>query len=257
MNLARVEHYFADFLSAMESGEPIHLHDRGALEPDDEESLEVPKQIRIPANLFITGTVNVDETTHMFSPKVLDRSFVIEFNEVDLEGHGSSIAGPDDLEAIGFKSLWNSEPPKSSDWAELAAIHDGQVRAAIVELHEILADENRHFGYRVANEIARYLELAGQQAGNDLQTTWTALDFAIFSKVLPKLHGTTQELRAILLKLFAFCVGQPAEVSKWKVESGQVEAVDGSAKARYPRSAAKLHRMVRRLTSRGFTSFIE
>ena len=44
----------------------------------------VPPKLPVPANVYITGTVNIDETTHMFSPKVLDRANVLEFNEVDL-----------------------------------------------------------------------------------------------------------------------------------------------------------------------------
>jgi 5-methylcytosine-specific restriction enzyme B len=79
MNLARVEHYFSDFLSAMESGEEIHLHD----DPQVEEEEDIPRRIAIPKNVFVIGTVNVDETTYMFSPKVLDRAFVLEFNDVD------------------------------------------------------------------------------------------------------------------------------------------------------------------------------
>ena len=67
MNLSHVERYFADFLSAIESGESIPLY-------GNEEDLEIPD------NLFIIGTVNVDETTYMFSPKVLDRANTIEFD---------------------------------------------------------------------------------------------------------------------------------------------------------------------------------
>ena len=74
MNLSHVERYFADFLSAMESDEYIHLHS------GDTEWDGVPPKLRIPKNLFIIGTVNIDETTYMFSPKVLDRANVIDFS---------------------------------------------------------------------------------------------------------------------------------------------------------------------------------
>ena len=76
MNLARVEYYFSDFLSAMESGEPIPLHSDDALDET------VPASLQLPPNVFVVGTVNIDETTHAFSPKVLDRASVIEFNDV-------------------------------------------------------------------------------------------------------------------------------------------------------------------------------
>src|SRR5690606_12776113 len=63
MNLSHVERYFADFLSAMESKEGIPL------QPHKAEN-GVPEKLEIPKNLFIIGTVNIDETTNMFSPKV-------------------------------------------------------------------------------------------------------------------------------------------------------------------------------------------
>lgn len=80
MNLSHVERYFADMLSAIESGEPIALHSATENLPGGNgDTLHVPPRLALPKNLFIVGTVNVDETTYMFSPKVLDRANVIEF----------------------------------------------------------------------------------------------------------------------------------------------------------------------------------
>lgn len=95
MNLARVEQYFSDFLSAIESGEPIELHNDDDVETGEKsDDVPVPKKIRVPTNLYFTGTVNVDETTYMFSPKVLDRGFVMELNLVDLDGFSATgVAG--------------------------------------------------------------------------------------------------------------------------------------------------------------------
>ena len=92
MNLARVEHYFSDFLSALESGEDIPLHEDEAIENGEFESgPQVPRQLKVPGNVLFTGTVNVDETTYMFSPKVLDRAFTHRVRpsrpEGVLEGH--------------------------------------------------------------------------------------------------------------------------------------------------------------------------
>src|SRR5690625_7773997 len=82
MNLSHVERYFADFLSAIESKEEISLHSGGA-----ETWNGVPSAIRIPENLFVIGTVNFDDTTYKFCPKVLHRAIVIEFSvsKTDLE----------------------------------------------------------------------------------------------------------------------------------------------------------------------------
>ena len=67
MNLSHVERYFADFLSAMESGRPIPLHTSSG-DLFSPQGTKVPATLALPDNLFITGTVNVDETTYMFSP---------------------------------------------------------------------------------------------------------------------------------------------------------------------------------------------
>ena len=83
MNLSHVERYFADFLSALESRDAgLHLHreGKGKRLPRQPGGLaDVPETLRLPRNVFVVGTVNVDETTYMFSPKVLDRANVIEF----------------------------------------------------------------------------------------------------------------------------------------------------------------------------------
>ena len=81
MNLSHVERYFADFLSAMEStNAPLSLHGvEAGLMSAGADGVTVPSCVALPDNLFIIGTVNVDETTYMFSPKVLDRANVIEF----------------------------------------------------------------------------------------------------------------------------------------------------------------------------------
>ncbi len=83
MNLAKVEYYFSDFLSAMVSGTPMELHGvaEGVYIESDDGTVLVPPSLKVPDNVFFTGTVNVDETTYMFSPKVLDRANTIEFNK--------------------------------------------------------------------------------------------------------------------------------------------------------------------------------
>ena len=70
MNLAHVERYFADVISGMESGEPcvpnlVREEGEDGLWRQDPDEPEVS----FPPNLFIAGTVNVDETTYMFSPR--------------------------------------------------------------------------------------------------------------------------------------------------------------------------------------------
>src|SRR5262249_12255448 len=90
MNLAHVEYYFADLLSVIESGrdadgwtrEPLRLN-----YPDTLDDEVPPQELKLPPNLYVIGTVNMDETTHAFSPKVLDRAFTIELSDVDFLGY--------------------------------------------------------------------------------------------------------------------------------------------------------------------------
>ncbi len=165
MNLARVEHYFSDFLSALESGEPIHLHDDPAIEAGETgDAVPVPRQLRVPPNLLFTGTVNVDETTYMFSPKVLDRAFTIELNRVDLEDYGVESAEDTDTSGtLGLVrlpgSLGVARKPGAADWDRFGQYLGGDLRRVVLDLHVLLAEEGRHFGYRVANEIARFVTL--------------------------------------------------------------------------------------------------
>lgn len=277
MNLARVEQYFSDFLSALESGEPIELHHDDDVETGEKsDDVPVPKQLRIPSNVYFTGTVNVDETTHMFSPKVLDRSFVMELNLVDLEGFAATgVAGEqsdhDGLQLTGLPAPLHTErPPGIEDWQQLGAMLEGSLRRAVVDMHRLLEKHNRHFGYRVANEIGRFVALADEQCadvGDEARMLWTALDLAVLFKVLPKLHGTQQELEELLASLFAFATVRNTDSGKeartldqgWMLDGDTLNPApdSGNQPAVLPRTAAKLYRMIKQLERRGFTSFIE
>ena len=272
MNLARVEHYFADFLSAIESGEPLHLHDspevEDGTEDTDTEAFPVPQQIRVPPNLFFIGTVNVDESTYLFSPKVLDRAFTLELNSVDLGGLEKGPVRGGDLDLAAWSG--RLDPPEKStreDWKWLRAQEDGALCAELQAFHRLLARHNRHFGYRVALEVARFVRLAADQAADPGSAAWAALDLALLQKVLVKLHGTRQELAVVLDAMLSFALmgarrdKTPGNLDAWSYqpESGTVVPKDEAADmaAVFPRSAAKLWRMRERLSETGFTSWIE
>ena len=85
MNLARVEYYFSDVLSAIETGEALLLH-ANSVPLEGTTGTSIRAELPLPPNLYITGTVNVDETTNAVSDKVLDRAVVIDMSAVDLAG---------------------------------------------------------------------------------------------------------------------------------------------------------------------------
>lgn len=282
MNLARVEHYFSDFLSAMESAgdesDPtagtLHLHDELDLEEgeSEDEGRAVPRRLKIPPNVFFLGTVNVDESTYMFSPKVLDRAFTIEFNGVDLGGLGKAIEDAGELELVRWDgTLRPPGRPDRRDWRWLMEYRDGVLGKELSALHDLLARANRHFGYRVACEIARFVHLAVDQVAPEESSASAAaraaLDLAILQKVLVKLAGTQADLARLLDDLLWFTIAGAAvpegarDLQKWALDAveGEVVPADEASEEApvFPRSAAKLWRMRQRMLERGFTSWIE
>ena len=258
MNLAKVEHYFSDFLSVLESrtpdnphGEAIQLHSLEQAYTLDG-SRSIPGSLHVPTNVFFAGTVNVDESTYMFSPKVLDRANVIEFNDVDLDGYAKGWQDNGNLLLSNAEVLNSFYDPteqqfcRKQDYDQLPA----EGKLALNNLLDILKEHNLHFGYRVANELSRFVKLATKELANfNLDQ---ALDIQIIQKILPKLHGTRAKLEEPLRKLFDFCDGQ-----KTTIADEQVKKVQSYPGARFPRSAGKIAQMLGQLSIQGYVSFIE
>ena len=98
------------------------------------------------------------------------------------------------------------------------------------------------------------------------QASWMALDLAILQKVLPKFHGTQQDLKDVLEAFFRFALGLGADSSpeeavwdQWDLDGGVLRRRRGDTQRapRLPRTAGKLWRMLRRLHDQGFVSYIE
>ena len=108
MNLAHVEYYFADLLSVLESGRDADGWTREPLRlsyPEDAEGDLPPRQVLLPPSLYVVGTVNADETTHAFSPKVLDRAFTLELTEADFSDYPPQPLGQADISEDGRREL--------------------------------------------------------------------------------------------------------------------------------------------------------
>ncbi len=265
MNLARVEYYFSDFLSAMESGEAIPMHSDDALDET------VPASLQLPPNVFVVGTVNIDETTHAFSPKVLDRASVIEFNDVLIH---HALSGADDAVPQGGFRLKDpalrAEAFRPADGATRRALKAELVEAGptyserLTNLHALLERYHLHFGYRVIDEITTFVALARQRVVDHEASVATAFDLAVCQKVLPKLNGG-RELDEPLRRLLAFMIDpdhfsgdewRDAEERWNKAHEARGNQGEG-AELTYPRSAHKIARMLRRLAETGFVSFLE
>lgn len=264
MNLSHVERYFADILSVIESEAKIRLYDGADRHAGD---MPVPGSIELPKNLFIIGTVNVDETTYMFSPKVLDRANVIEFrmDPAELAVFLENPAKPD-LSNLNGKG----EPFRKAfvDAAQSQVTVPTNVKAAydaeMLLLFKTLQEHGAEFGYRTAYEAARFIhfyKLLGNHADGDASWFPGAFDCVVFQKLLPKLHGSRAKLGPVLKKLWFLCVTAPAErgedALKAAGESKSEPTKDIPAGAPYRLSAEKIYRMWRLMMDNGFTSFAE
>lgn len=249
MNLSYVERYFADFLSAMESKEPIHFHPATA----EWNGCDVPAEVKLPPNLFITGTINVDETTYMFSPKVLDRANVIEFRitEKEMEQYLSNyiFPNPDAVNYRGadmgnyFVGMGNIPNLRS----------DKELNQILLSFFSRLKEAGVEFGYRTASEIYRFAALSEK-----LRTGWNKekiCDVAVMQKLLPKLHGSRKKLTPVLAAIWKLCLTEEyRHDNRLQIDSN--ETADDTC-FRFPLSAAKVHRMYKNACDNGFTSYSE
>lgn len=250
MNLSHVERYFADFLSVMESKGKISLHS-GNVDWNN-----VPSEIGFPKNLFIIGTVNIDETTYMFSPKVLDRANVIEFrvtkDEMENYLQSNSAINLDNLEGLGanmagsFVEIAKDNSLEAPDTVEL--------NKALMNFFLELKKTGAEFGYRSASEILRFAAVV-----NKIETTWSMtqiIDAAIIQKLLPKVHGSRRKLEPVLKTLGHLCLQEGQKFDDLLNAPTEIDFKD-TDKIKYPISLEKILRMNENLISNGFTSYAE
>lgn len=163
MNLARVEYYFADVLSAIESHHALQLHS-SSVPLEGSTGGEVPSRLPIPSNLFLIGTVNIDETTSPISDKVLDRAVVIDMSAIDLRTY--------------FDQLRLRNP-------DLASAVD-QCAQVLSDLSTLMHPQGLGFGYRLAGEFIRYHRFAVERLG---RPEASVMDDQLVQKALVKLRG--------------------------------------------------------------------
>jgi hypothetical protein len=240
MNLSHVERYFADILSAIESKQTIALHSSDKdLPAFDNDPYPVPSRLKLPPNLFIIGTVNVDETTYMFSPKVLDRANVIEFR-VAKDGMTDFLGAPKavDMESLAAGGAAFSEAfvaATNSNDISAGAIPEAirgtadvakDLNDSLLSVFEGLAEIGAEFGYRTAYEISRFVYFHAVLSGKDWQFK-DALDAQVFQKLLPKLHGSERRLGPVLEKLEKFCTERQLDLSLEKIKRMRERLKDG------------------------------
>ena len=257
MNLARVEYYFSDFLSVIETrdlvdgeivSDPlVSLNKYG----DDQTAKDELGEIRFPQNLYLVGTVNMDETTFPFSKKVLDRANTIEFNYVDLlpgeyefEKEPQKLQVPNDF--LKTKYLLLSQCTDDTEFVD-------EISSELQDINKVLQKANSHIGYRIRDEIVFYM-LNNKEA--ELLDRNEAFDNEIMQKILPRIQGSSVSVKDMLCALFKIVAG---DFENYSTSSGGIadHMIDKirKEKVKYPKSAEKIAYMVRRIEEDGFTSY--
>lgn len=259
MNLARVEHYFSDLLSVLETQEwgndrivTTPLIHRDSLQSESDKQLY--GDLHLPDNVYIVGTVNMDETTHPFSKKVLDRANTIEFNYIDLGQYPSGdLISTSELVAVPPNSLLRSEYLQLVDVYQAYKQLTEETTELLVRINGILEQIHSHVGFRIRDAVCFYMiynerfELLSKEAAFDMQ---------LLQKILPRIQGSSSSVKKALLQLMQVAQDHSLPISEYMEDASKLYlSMETLAAAKYPQSARKIAFMLRRLEEDGFTSY--
>lgn len=226
MNLSHVERYFSDFLSHMET-------------PDTPFELEgYTRRLDYPENMFVVGTVNIDETTDMFSPKVLDRANVIEFKPqkedvfkvFSAAGTVGKMVPVNDGSAQAFlklaKEIRTGKFAVDEDLTHYYTDVDGDftgsnldyVEGVFSDIYEIVQKYDFEFAFRTVKEIRNYIAAAYELLEKTEFNLNQIIDEQLLQKILPKIHGNKKEIGQMLEELTGLCDKYSLVLSKKKIE---------------------------------------
>lgn len=245
MNLAPVEQYFAEFLSVLESrkllsdgtitSEPLIKADifskyadqlHRDLDITDTETYKAVYDrlkndgLRLPSNLIVVGTVNMDETTHQFSRKVIDRAMTIEMNIEDAETPFKNFfEGGDALHYYDNPQPKDLFLPKVVQASEALSILDAEDASYLKEnvpglLHSLNSALNGtpfKIAYRVQNELILYFFSLREENPDEAAEALLAqaMDAILMMKVLPRIEGDEDLLDKPLKTLAQFTENYP------------------------------------------------
>lgn len=246
-NVAKVEHYFSDFISAMESGLAGSLW--GSLPNLPRLSAEQNTPLRLPPRLRVIATMNFDDSVQSITPRVLDRANVLEF---DVFGADALVVEQslDWLKLRETKFQW--------PWIEERELRDTAVSAMIRNIWPALRGSRGQFTHRVAQEMHRYIALglsfASALGRNDDEQRESLLDRQIAQRILPKFHGTAvnRDIEA-LMRLIS--VLQENELRDSSTVDRLRVIEDFKNWGRYPKTAIKIEQLVVSYTEDGYASF--
>lgn len=190
--------------------------------------------LRIPENLIVIGTVNMDETTHQFSRKVIDRAMTIEMNIADGEAPFTSFF--DDYEELAYadnplgKDLFLPKFVSASEALAAMTEEDSQflkdeLPSKLAALNHALNGTPFKVAYRVQNELILYFAAlrADSPDVEKVKLLVTAIDSILMMKVLPRIEGDVDLLKEPLKALADYTAEYPQSRDKIKEMSERLE----------------------------------
>lgn len=299
MNLAPVEQYFADYLSVLETREwrwadgSFTYSSDALLKPATIKAVADKEKLRkalgfgraedgeynelwelicqyglgIPFNLIVAGTVNMDETTHGFSRKVIDRALSFDFGAFFPNDYDDFFTPTSCNKRLSYP-IWSHA--SKADLANTFDVDGAKTVAFLSAVNAVLKNTPFELAFRALNELLLAVASSQPQDELTLKAVW---DDFMMCKVLPRIEGDTDKLttsdgKALLVELNTVLAGQLAPI--WQAEQGannqrpdlyreKVTADDATEQKKVLpipcRSKAKLEWMSDRLASATFTSF--
>lgn len=242
MNLAHVEYYLSDVLSKMETMKINTTTERLESEPLMP-GIEDWSNVVIPSNLCFVGSINMDESTQPISKKVLDRAFVLDFNEVDLTIAQEPVSG--EMETLQWDSKeWGSDRLPMFGTVGLEPDEFTAVAEKLTDVNKIMRAGGFNFGYRLRNEICAFIANSKNidTAFSDDDTNSSAFDIALKSKALSRIEGQGIVVSDIIRGLRAYL----------KDDDGDTMA---DSKTRFQRTLNKLSDMADMFDRTGYASY--
>ncbi|MDC6450348.1 hypothetical protein PQY67_09200 [Pseudomonadales bacterium] len=280
MNLAPVEQYFADYLSALESrafsdagyscqallGAKTLSSNDGDFQTDlglDNETalwdFFCENGIGLPPNLIVAGTVNMDETTHGFSRKVIDRAISIDFGNFYPNDFKKYLDGEQDLpKVLTYSTKTHADIDSFECEVEKAAALTVDFLKAV---NAVLTNTPFELAYRALNELLLFVECFAPSNAAELQAVW---DDFLMTKVLPRIDGDEDKLRSIesdsnileaLEKVLSDQLKDIWKDGETRVDLLNVKADGSDIDDVACRSREKIEWMKRRLEKNTFTSY--
>ena len=288
MNLAPVEQYFADYLSVLETrewrweGDSFTYTSDALLKPttiktvtdqnklrkdlgfeksqyDDLWNIICQHGLSIPFNLMVAGTVNMDETTHGFSRKVIDRALSFDFGAFFPNDYDAFFAPTIRNKRFSYP-VWSQA--SQSDLTNTCDQDGSKTVAFLAAVNTVLKNTPFELAYRALNELLLAVVSHNPQDEFTLKAIW---DDFMMCKVLPRIEGDNDKLATvnssgkktdILAELQTILETQLSDTRPDLYRENAEGETDEAKVIRIPcRSKDKLAWMQQRLTSATFTSF--